>query len=66
MSVGIKIGHDADQVAELRKSVLAILNTKADQKTIQLALSLMKDSLKIGPVAITGCTIYTGSDNNKE
>lgn len=64
MSVGIKVGHDSDQVAELRKSVLAILNTKADQKTIQLALSVMKDSLKIGPISISNCTI--NMDNNKE
>lgn len=63
MSNGIKIGHDSDQVAELAKNVLKIINTRADQKTIQLALSVMEKSLKIGPVSISNCQITM---NNKE
>lgn len=51
-TTGIKISIDTEAVKITRSVILEILNTKADQETIRVALSCLEKACSIGNVHI--------------
>jgi hypothetical protein len=53
----VKVGHDVAAVKAAKDSIIEILNARADQVTIQLALGCLKESLAIGATTFNNCYI---------
>lgn len=56
----LSISTDPQAVIEVRKSIMEILNARADQETIRLALTTLKESVSPHDIAITNCMFYGG------
>lgn len=56
MNAMINISVDRDAVVATGGVVMQILNARADQKTIRVALEVFGKSVSIGPSSITGCS----------
>jgi len=59
MKYGIFIGQTASAVKAFNKAVLQILNTKADQETIRLALQTLSSGLRVENTSISDVNITT-------
>lgn len=66
-NIGIYVGApDTKTVVALKESILEILEAKADQKTIQLALKIMAVGVKNNkPLSINNCHITMVKDDEE-
>lgn len=62
--IGIKIGHDPETVSATKDAVMAILEARADQKTIRAALKAFSESLSISNLTVSGCNLNMAEDHS--
>lgn len=65
MSGMITIGTDKETVEATRAAIMEILNARADQKTIRLALRALRDGITPRDITISHC-LFTSGQVTKE
>jgi len=63
MESQIKFGCDKSTVDVMRKSIMDILECRADQETIRLALNCLKESCSIGDISISNSSFNCNMPN---
>lgn len=63
--IGIKIGQSSEVVDAAKDAVMAILEARADQKTIRAALKSFTQSVSISGITVSGCTITQPEDHSQ-
>lgn len=56
-NVGIQLTIPPESIEAIRVAILDILNARADQKTIRVALKSMAETCRISDVVISGCSV---------
>lgn len=62
----INIGSDVKAIEAAKTAVLEILNTRADQRTLQIALKIFRDSVQPKNTMITNCNFMGDSIKQEE
>ena len=62
-TIGINIGASRRTVKEVGKAILKILKSKADQTTLQTALTILGECSNIHHTNISGCTIQLAKED---
>jgi len=60
MEAGVNIGCSKEAVGVARQAILNIMECKADQETIRVALGCLKEACSIGNVSFSDCNISVG------
>jgi len=66
MSVGIKIGTDLKTVEAATKTVMAILEANADQKTKREAFRVFGNLCSVTGAAVSNCCVTMQPDNDSD
>ena len=63
-NVGLHIGAGDKAVAEMRHSIMSILNSGQEQKTIRAAIRALENVCSVHHVSISDCSIVAGKEHD--